>query len=68
MKLYILRKAMGLTQKQVAMLAGVSEAAICLYEKGERSPNLTTAKRLADALGVTVDELIGGGKNCRSAS
>lgn len=31
---------------------------ICRWERGETVPLLTTAKRLADALGITLDELV----------
>lgn len=59
MNLLYLRKEAGLTQKQVAAAAKTSEAEVCLIERGKRNPSLNVARRLADALGVTVDELIG---------
>jgi putative transcriptional regulator len=59
MRLRELRHIKGLTLKQVAQKAKVSESAMSLYERGKRNPNLVTAYRIAKALGVTVDELIG---------
>ena len=57
MKLREIRRMKGLTMKQVADMAKISEAAISLYERGLRTPNLSTAHKIADALGLTVDEL-----------
>lgn len=51
------RDRLGLTQRQVARLAGVTERTIRLYEQGLRTPRLKTARAIADALGVSVEEL-----------
>lgn len=59
MNLREIRHSKGLTMKQVATMANVSEAAISLYERGQRVPSLAVAHRIAQALGVTIDELIG---------
>lgn len=50
----------NLTMKQVADAAGISESMYCLVENGRRTPSLKVLKKLARALGCTVDELIGG--------
>ena len=55
-----IRHREGLTMKQVAEMSNVSEAAISLIERGKRIPNLQTAKNIADALNVSLDELIKG--------
>lgn len=47
-----MRTAKGLTQIDVSRKAGISEAAYQLYEYGKRAPNIRTAIRIADALGV----------------
>lgn len=47
-----LRKAKGLTQKQVAERAGISNNAVSLIEKNETMPHKETIKKLSDALGV----------------
>lgn len=53
------RKALGLTQADLADKAGLSSGAISMIETGERSElQARSARRLALALGVTSDELI----------
>lgn len=51
-----LRQGLKLTQLGLARLAGTSESAIAYLERGLRAPSLELACRLADALGVSVDE------------
>jgi len=51
------RLALGLTQAQLAVLAGVSEAEISRLEAGHRRPNFETGIRLAQALGLSAEEL-----------
>ena len=53
------REAKGMTQLELANRCGVSDAMVCFYERGQRMPSLPTAAALADALGCTVDELLG---------
>ena len=52
------REEKGLTQLELAKRSGVSQSSISLIEKGERAPTVFVAKRIADALEMTVDELI----------
>lgn len=52
-----LRHDRGLTMKQVAEMAGCSEAAVSLYERDKRKPTLITAYRIAKALNVSIDDL-----------
>jgi DNA-binding XRE family transcriptional regulator len=52
-----LRESRGLTQRQLAGLAGLSRPAINLYESGKQRTRGMTAMRLADALGVTIFDL-----------
>lgn len=54
-----LRAARGLTQTQVAALAGVTPAAISQVESGRRSLSLESLLTLCDAVGVSLDELLG---------
>ena len=51
------RLALGLTQAQLAVRAGVSEAEISRLEAGHRRPNFETGIRLAQALGLSAEEL-----------
>ena len=58
-KLRELRKALGMTQKQLAIKSDTPRICIARYEAGTHQPGITNATKLAAALGVTVDELIG---------
>lgn len=53
-----IRKNKGITQVELAHMLKVSQQHISAYERGERTPGVDVAARIADALGVTVDELI----------
>jgi len=53
------REKARLSQRELAKQSGVSQQAISVIEKGERSPSETTMKLLADALGCTVSDLMG---------
>jgi molybdate-binding protein/transcriptional regulator with XRE-family HTH domain len=61
-RLRLARQARGLSQQQLANVAGVSRQAISLWESGENDPSLRTAFALANALGMTVEELFGPGE------
>jgi len=55
-----LRQIMRQKQIKTADLAkavGVTESAILKWQAGRRIPRLPTAKKVASALGVTLDEL-----------
>jgi transcriptional regulator with XRE-family HTH domain len=53
-----LRRAKGITQKDLASSVGLNQAQIHRYEKGLAEPSMSALKRLAVALGVTIDELV----------
>ena len=55
-----LRAHRGLTQRQLADLAGLSPGAIGELERGRRVPRADTAFRLAGALGLPVGDLFVG--------
>ena len=55
-----LRIAAGLTQKELAAIAGVTVACYQKYEYGTRIPDAKTAIKIADALKTTVEQLWGG--------
>lgn len=57
-KLRKVRKAQGMTQRRLAILSGVDRVSIARYETGRVSPNIRNLSKLADALGVPVDELV----------
>lgn len=48
----------GLTQDELAESSGVSQAAISHLERSNGDPKIGTMRALADALGVTLDELV----------
>lgn len=47
------------TQKQLAQMIGVTHAAISYWENGVNIPNVKDCWLLADALGISIDELVG---------
>ncbi len=51
-----LRASLGLTQKQLADLAGRSKAAVIAIEKGRAKPRLITAYAIVTALNVKLKE------------
>ena len=54
-----LMKNNGLSQKELAAKAGVTESAMSYYVKGERTPRSDVLARIAKALGTTTDYLLG---------
>lgn len=53
------RRMLNMTMKQLAAKVGVTEAAISHYETGRREPDPDMLGRIANALGVSVDYLLG---------
>ena len=54
-----LRKEKGWSQGDLAKQSGVSREMIGKYERGEAVPSIEAAKKIASALGVTLDYLAG---------
>ena len=54
-----LMKSSGLSQKELAAKAGVTESAMSYYVKGERMPRSDVLTRIAKALETTTDYLLG---------
>ena len=52
-----LRTAAKMTQQQLADLVHVSSRTIISIEKGQYSPSLMLAYRMAEVFGVTIEEL-----------
>lgn len=59
-RLAMLLQQKNMTQKELAAKAGVTEAAMSHYLKGDRTPRASVIARIAEALGTTVDYLMGG--------
>ena len=53
------RKAKSLVMKELAQKIGVTESTISMYENGKREPDFETLIRIADALDVSTDYLLG---------
>jgi transcriptional regulator with XRE-family HTH domain len=52
------RKALGLTQRSLALKLGVEGAHVALIESGRRKPSLKLVRRLADILGLDGQDLL----------
>lgn len=58
-RLFALRKESGLSQKALADILDLSDAAITMMEKGRRSPSFEVLCALADYFDVSLDYLVG---------
>lgn len=56
-KLKSLREEAGLTGVQLGEAAGVSQSMIAHYERGVKAPSMEVLGRIADKLGVKMDDL-----------
>ena len=52
-----LRRKHGMSQEQVGAVAGVSRQTISQIERGDYSPSVTLALKLARICGVTVEDI-----------
>lgn len=52
------REAKGMTQEQFAKLVGVTQGAVAQWENGLTHPSFDKLMRIADVLGVPLDELV----------
>jgi transcriptional regulator with XRE-family HTH domain len=53
-----LRQERGLLQKQVAEKAGLTASMVSQIESGRLNPTLTTLRKVADAFGISIPELL----------
>jgi len=53
------REKKGISRAALAEKAGLHQTYIGLLEREERSPNLDTAKTIADALGIPLAKMVG---------
>lgn len=51
------RRAMDITQEQLAVQVGCVQSTIAQYERGSKVPTLPIGRELARILGCTLDEL-----------
>ena len=62
-----LRKKRGLTQEKLARLADISNNTVVKIEMGmAKEPTITTMTKIADALGVSLDEIVGRRKTSKT--
>lgn len=61
------RESCGYTQEELAEMVGVAKTTITGYEKGNRKPDVPKIKKLAHALGITGDQLLGTGLDINKA-
>lgn len=52
------RKRLGMTQAELAQRLNYSDKAVSKWERGESVPDVLTMMRLADCLGITVNDLL----------
>lgn len=57
-KIKELREYAGLTQAELGFAAGVSHAQISIIEAGKKDTHVNILVRIADRLGVTVNDLL----------
>ena len=58
-----IRKAKGLTMKDLGKAVGVSESMIGMIETGKRNPGYELLLKLSEELGCSYEDLIDGEKN-----
>ena len=57
------RKERGFTQTRLAAEVGIAPQRVGLIENPEASPRIETLRKVARALNVSIDELVGGEKS-----
>lgn len=53
------RTTTGITQKKLAEMVGKSESYIADIERGNTSPTMEVVEKIANSLGITIQELMG---------
>ena len=59
-RIKVLRKRLGLSQRELAKRAGLTNATISLIERSQMSPSVASLKKILDSLGVTMTEFFSG--------
>lgn len=57
-RLQALRTSRNITQERLAMLTGIHRVTIARYEGERVKPSLENAAKIANALGVSIEELM----------
>ena len=58
-RIKMLMEEKNMSQKELARLAGITEASMSKYISGTRTPRIDVIANISRALGVTADDLIG---------
>lgn len=61
-KIKTLREKKGLSQKELAQLLNISQAAVSQFENGSSPPKITTLEKIALVLNTNIQELLGWNK------
>lgn len=61
-----LRLKYELTQEELAAKLGVSRSAMGNYERETRQPDIDMLIKMADTFNITIYELVGRKRNCKS--
>lgn len=62
------RKAHNLSQRELASQVDIDRSSLAHYEAGDRMPDIFTLWKIADCLGVSLDELVGRDKATQISS
>jgi transcriptional regulator with XRE-family HTH domain len=57
LNLKLARTAAGMTQTELADKLGIAQKQLSRYERGEQTPSVEMAVRMADALGIDMNTL-----------
>lgn len=57
--MHTLRKQKKMSLDELAQKIGTHKQMLSRYERGERVPKITMANKIAEALGTTMDEMLG---------
>ena len=60
-----LRKERNMTQMELADRLGISFQAVSNWERAQTMPDISKLSELSEIFGVTIDELLGNGKNAK---
>ena len=55
-------KQRGITHYRLSQITNIGHDSMSLYRNGKRQPQLANLKKIADALNVSIDELLKEGK------
>jgi len=55
-----LREKNNLTQEDLANSLAVSRQAVCMWERGERTPKVNVLTKISKTFGVSLDQMING--------